>query len=267
MSKPRCFADSRVQIITPRPVASRRPSDPPSLDRLARDHGRRGVADVHAVGVHDPRHDLIVGVDVGRRHVLLRPDGVDDFGDVTARQRLQLAPRHARRIADDAALAAAERDVRDGAFPRHPRRQRRHFVERHARVISDAALRRAERDVVLDAVPGEDFDLAVVHLDGARHGDLTLGVREDLPDAGLEIEDAGGAVELLEHRAENRPLCRHVSTMPQTSTRRPATSPDPICCGANARTMNTRPAARHSSTAFQRRRRQQRQRSTDSGAP
>ena len=28
-SKPRCFADSRVMIITPRPVASRRPSDPP----------------------------------------------------------------------------------------------------------------------------------------------------------------------------------------------------------------------------------------------
>ena len=28
-SKPRCFADSRATIITPRPVASRRPSEPP----------------------------------------------------------------------------------------------------------------------------------------------------------------------------------------------------------------------------------------------
>ena len=29
MSKPTCFADSRATIITPRPVASRRPADPP----------------------------------------------------------------------------------------------------------------------------------------------------------------------------------------------------------------------------------------------
>jgi hypothetical protein len=29
MSKPRCFALSRVEIMTPRPVASRRPSEPP----------------------------------------------------------------------------------------------------------------------------------------------------------------------------------------------------------------------------------------------
>ena len=109
-------------------------------------------------------------------------------------------------IADDAALAAAERDVRDGALPRHPRGERGHFVERHVGVIADAALRRAERDVVLHAVAGEDLDLAVVHLDRARHDDLPLGVGEDLPDAGIEAEDARGAVELLEHRVEDR--CR-----------------------------------------------------------
>ena len=80
------------------------------LDRLAGDDRRRRVADVHGVGVHDPRHDLLVGVDVGRRHVLLGADGVDDLGDVAARERLELAARHAGRIADDAALAAAERD-------------------------------------------------------------------------------------------------------------------------------------------------------------
>ncbi len=34
MSKPRCLADSRAEIITPRPVASRRPSDPPSSSGL-----------------------------------------------------------------------------------------------------------------------------------------------------------------------------------------------------------------------------------------
>jgi hypothetical protein len=93
--------------------------------------------------------------------------------------------------------------VRDSAFPRHPRGERRDFVERHAGVVADAALRRSERDVVLDAVAGEHFDLAVVHLHRARHDDLALRMREDLPDARIEAEDARGAVELLEHRIED----------------------------------------------------------------
>jgi hypothetical protein len=71
-------------------------------------------------------------------------------------------------------------------------------------VIPDAAVRRSERDVVLDAEAAEDFDLAVVHLDRTGDDDLSLGMREDFPDAGFEVEDAGGAVEFLKHRPENR---------------------------------------------------------------
>ena len=186
MSRPRCLrrlARDDHHAAAGRLAAAERAAH---LDRLAGDDRRRGVADVHAVGVHDPRHDLVVGVDVGRRHVLLGADRVDDLGDVAARQRFELAARHPRRVADDAALAAAERHVRDGALPRHPRGERRDLVERDVRVIADAALRRAERDVVLHAVAGEDFDLAVVHLDRARHGDLPLRVGEDFPDAGIE---------------------------------------------------------------------------------
>ena len=181
------------------------------LDRLAGDDRRRGVADVHAVGVHDPRHDLIVGVHVRRRHVLVGADSVDDLGDVAAGQRFEFAARHPRRIADDAALAAAERHVRHGAFPRHPRRERRDFVERHVRVVADAALGRAQRDVVLDAVAGEDLDFAVVHLHRAGHDDLPLGMGQDFPDARIESEQSGRAVELLEHRVENAAACFHVT--------------------------------------------------------
>ena len=61
------------------------------LERLAGDDRRLRVADVHRVGVHDPRHDLLVGVDVRRRDVLFRADRLDDFGDVAARERLELA--------------------------------------------------------------------------------------------------------------------------------------------------------------------------------
>ena len=179
------------------------------LDGLARDDGRGRMADVHAVGVHDPRHDLIVGVDVRRGDVLLGADRVDDFRDVAARQRLELAAGHPRRVADDAALAAAERHVRDRALPRHPGGERRHFVERDVGVIADAALRRSKRDVVLHAVAGEDLDLAVVHLHRAGDGDLPLRAGEDLPDAGIETEQPRGAVELLEHCVEDASACFH----------------------------------------------------------
>ena len=38
-----------------------------------------------------------------------------------------------------------------------------------------------------------------------------LGMREDLPDAGLEVEDAGRAVEFLEHiREESIRVRRHL---------------------------------------------------------
>jgi hypothetical protein len=199
------------------------------------------VADVHAVGVHDPGHDLGVGVDVGRGDVLVGADGIDDLGDVAARQRLQLAPRHPRRVADDAALAAAERHLRDRALPRHPRRQRRDLVERDVRVIADAPLGRAERDVVLHAVAGEHLDLAVVHLDGARHGDLPLGVGEDLPDAGVEAEEPCRAVELLEHCIEDAAACCHDdSSRKRTPARRhPARRSKRIKLQTPARLVNS----------------------------
>ncbi len=172
------------------------------LEWFARHDRRFGVADVHAVRVHDPRHRLLVGVDVGRGDVLLRSDGVDDLGDVAARQCLELAARHDARIADDAAFAAAERNVGHGAFPRHPRRERRDLVERHAGVIADTAFCRTKRDVVLHAVASEDDDLAVVHLDRTRHRDLALGARQDPPDTAFEAEDSGRLLELSQHRPE-----------------------------------------------------------------
>ena len=181
------------------------------LDRLAGDDRRRGVADVHAVGVHDPRHDLIVGVDVGRRDVFLGADRVDDLRDVAAGERLELAAGHARGVADDAALAAAERDVGDRALPRHPGGERRDFVEADVGVVANAALGRPERDVVLHAIAGEDFDLAVVHLNRTRDDDLALGVREDLPDAGVEPQQSRRSIELLEHGVEDAAAAFHGS--------------------------------------------------------
>ena len=84
------------------------------------------------------------------------------------------------RIADDAALAAAEGNVDHGALPRHPGGQRAHFVERHIGREADAALGRTARDRVLHAIAGEDFDAAIVELDRDVDGDLLGGVRSTL---------------------------------------------------------------------------------------
>src|SRR5215472_7067184 len=167
------------------------------------------MAHVHAVGVHDPRHRLLVGVDVGCGHVLFRADGIDDLGDVTARQRLELPARHDVGIADDPAFASAERDMGDGAFRGHPGGERRHLVERDAGMIANASLGWTEGDVVLHAVAGEDDDLAVVHLDRTRHGDLPLGAGEDSPDASFEADEPRGLLELLQHRIEESAVRCH----------------------------------------------------------
>ena len=63
------------------------------VDRLAGDDRGHGLAHVHGVGVHHPRHDLLVGVDVGRGNVFLRTDELDEFGGVAAGHALEFAHR------------------------------------------------------------------------------------------------------------------------------------------------------------------------------
>ena len=78
-------------------------------ERLAGHDGRLGPPGVHRVRVEQPGHDLLVGVHVRRRDVLVGPEHVDQVGRVAARQPLDLAGRHRAGVARDAALGAAER--------------------------------------------------------------------------------------------------------------------------------------------------------------
>src|SRR5262249_28602442 len=91
-----------------------------NVQRLASHHTRNRVARVHGVGIHDPCHRLLVGVDVRSGYILLRPDKVDDLCRITARQALQFALAHLLGIADYAALGSAKRNVDDRALPSHP---------------------------------------------------------------------------------------------------------------------------------------------------
>src|SRR5947207_1846493 len=61
------------------------------LDRLPGDDLGAGVADLHAVGVHDPGHRLFVGAQVGRHDVHARTDEGEDLLGEAAGEALELA--------------------------------------------------------------------------------------------------------------------------------------------------------------------------------
>ncbi len=94
---------------------------------------------------------------------------------------LQFVLRHLLRVADNAAFAAAKRNVDHGTFPGHPCCQRADSVNRLLGVKSDASLVRPSRVVILHAERLEYSDAAVVHLD--RQADVHLSHR--LPKHGV----------------------------------------------------------------------------------
>ena len=108
------------------------------------------------------------------------------------------------------ALAAAERDVDDGALPRHPHGQGAHGIDRLLRVEADAALGRAARVVVLHAEALENLDVPIVHADGDEELELALRVAQQVARALVEIEQVRDLVELsLRHLERVEALRRH----------------------------------------------------------
>src|SRR5581483_2906222 len=136
------------------------------------------------------------GVHVRGGDVAVVADEDRDLRREASRHVLELVLRKVARVHDDAALRAAERDVDDGALPRHPHRERLDLVQRHVRVVADAALGRAAVDVVLDAIAGEHPDARVVEPHRERARELALHLAQDLSQPRLELDDLGGLVEL-----------------------------------------------------------------------
>ena len=59
--------------------ASARSTD---VERLTRDHGSYRLTHVHGVGIHDPRHGLLVGIHVRSGNVFFRTDELDELRGV-----------------------------------------------------------------------------------------------------------------------------------------------------------------------------------------
>src|SRR6185295_18607952 len=173
--------------------------------------GRESLA--HGEGVHDPRHDLRVGVDVGRGNVLLRPDDDGDLVRVAPGHALQLVEREHLGIHLDPALGAVVGQVDYRAFPGHPGGERLHLVEGHLGMEADASLGGPARYVVLHAVALDDLPGAVVHLERDRNDQGAPGDPELQADPVLQLERFGRDVELplgdLERIARSGRLLLH----------------------------------------------------------
>jgi hypothetical protein len=162
------------------------------LQGLAGHHGAVVLARMQGVvGVVDPGHGLLVGVEVGRRDVRVGADVVAQFVHEAAGDAPELGLAEALGIAHHPAFGAAERHLHQRALPGHEGRQGGDLMLRHLGVIADAALAGPEHVVVQHPVALEGADRAVLHLDRKAHADGALGRLEKLDQAALETGQVG----------------------------------------------------------------------------
>lgn len=144
-------------------------------DRFAGHDAGHGVAGVDGVGVHHPRHDSLVGADVGSRGVAFRADEGEDLAGVATGDALEFLAGQRGGIDGDSALGAAIGDADDRAFPGHPHREGGDFVDVGVGVEADATFGGSAGQVVLHAVPVQDGGGAVVATKRHRDRQGTAG--------------------------------------------------------------------------------------------
>ena len=154
---------------------------------------------MHAVGIHDPGHDLFIGVDIRGGDVFFGTEKLEQLSRITTGQPLQLSGRHLGRIANDATLGSSKRDVHDGAFPGHPGGKRFDFVECDVRRESQPPLTRPARDVVLDAVARENLKPPGVHENRDVNSDFPPRIAEELVEAIIQVQLLSRDVETRHH--------------------------------------------------------------------
>src|SRR5262249_6251174 len=196
---PRCLSASFVTIMQPRPVASRRPSEPPIST---------GLPVTTAVTVWPTRIEYVSMTHaITRSFVFTSGAGTSESGPRVAKKPAGERPRrrphspaaHLSRAPTPAAFRPPERQVHDRALPVHPRRERLYFLERHLHVEPNTAFGGAARRIVEHAVTGEHLDFAVVHHHRHGHGDLLLGVPKHLVQPWLQIQQLRGPIEPRHH--------------------------------------------------------------------
>ena len=149
-------------------------------ERFAGDDSGHGVPFMHGVGIHNPRHHLGVGVDIGRGNIPMGTDNDGNLGSIATGETFQFGRAHMLGIADDATFRASEGYGYDRAFPGHPHCERFHFIQRHIGAIANAPFGRATIDIVLDTIACKGLDAAIVEAHRKIDGKFTFGLTQNL---------------------------------------------------------------------------------------
>ena len=158
---------------------------------------------MHRVSVHEPRHHLLVGAHIRRHDIGMRSDERNHLLHVTTRQNLQLPQRQGGGVDRDPTFGAAVGQPRQGTFPAHPDRQRRHLADIDGEGEPCAALRRSERQVMLNAIALKHLRGSVVEVDRTGHGDCALRVQQPIPLILRHADMVGDHLELLPRHVEH----------------------------------------------------------------
>src|SRR5262249_10407366 len=156
------------------------------LDGLSGDNRGGGLSGMHRECVHDPGHGLLVGAHVGSGDVALWSEPAGKFGRIAARETLEFAAGHFARVADDAALGAAEGNVDDGALPSHPSSQSAYFIQAHVGGETNSAFAGSPDRGMENAIASEDLQRAVVHSHRDVHRNFLVGILQIAINALLE---------------------------------------------------------------------------------
>ena len=183
----------------PAPGRSGLPAEGPSqMHGLARDDAEIVRTFVHhVVGVVDQCHDPSVRVHVGRRDVGVGSDVVAEFGDIAARDAIEIFGTEPLGVTHHTALGPPEWDAHDRALPGHQRSESAHFVGRHGGMVSDATLAGAAAPAMDAPVPDEVQDRSRARSDRELHDGQFVGSFQELEESGLERGQVSGRVVAL----------------------------------------------------------------------
>ena len=152
---------------------------------------------VHGNRIHEPCHDLLIGVDIGGGNITVVSDEGRNFRREAAGEVFELAQRQFGGVYNHPPLGAAKGNVYDRAFPCHPHGESADFIERNVLMITDAAFAGSARDIVLDAIARKGFYRPVIHTDGKVSSKFALRGAEDATEVLFQSHKLGSEIKLL----------------------------------------------------------------------
>ena len=143
---------------------------------------------VPAVLAHNPSHHVGVRSHVGCGNIFVGPNEIVNLVHEGARDVFQFTQTALTRIDGDSALGTSVRNIHDGGFPRHQRRQRAHFIQVDFGVISQTTFKRTSRNCRAARDIQSRFVMNRHPFDGHLNLDFSLGRKQQTAKAFIQLQ-------------------------------------------------------------------------------